>query len=261
MGTRSISADECFAIDRFSVSEIRLRNRLLDEQHEIVFAALPSAGAACNEVCELVGGEQFDNVHPLEAAGRVVAEDLCIMVLRDGAWRLDAAVLCFPSIWSLQEKLGRTTADIHIPVAHYADDLGRKVDRFFDGLRPGRAVARRNLSVKPYPLLFLPVVKSDQPVDAFDTGADGSPWWLRSEWQTLQRLPRSGAILFTIKLQLAPAKVLLDRPDRARDLLMMYRSWDDDMWRFKAAANDLRLSFIPWLERATASQFGDGPFG
>ena len=65
----------------------------------------------------------------------------------------------------------------------------------------------------------------------------------------MQRLPRSGAILFTIKSQLAPARVLMDRPDRAADVLAMYRSWDDEMVRYKIAANNLAPGFIPWLER------------
>ena len=124
-------------------------------------------------------------------------------------------------------------------------------------MRPGQTVWRRNLSVKPYPLLFVPLPKRAQPIGDLGTTEDGSPFWLRSEWQTLQLLPRSGAILFTIKLQLAPARVLMERPDRAADLLAMYRSWDDEMVRYKIAANNLAPGFIPFLERLAATQNGD----
>ncbi|MEO7371960.1 MAG: DUF3445 domain-containing protein [Ilumatobacteraceae bacterium] len=255
MSTRSLSTD-WLVVDEFREMELALRNRLLDEQHDLVFAMNPDAEAAAAETLELVDGwlaakglpSAPAGYQPLEAAGRAVQEDLCLMVQRDGSWHLDGAVLCFPSFWSLTEKFGRPTVGVHEGVAHYDTELAPRVDRFFDRMRPGQAVWRRNLSVKPYPLLFVPLPKRAQPVGDLGTTHDGSPFWLRSEWQTLQVLPKSRAILFTIKLQLAPAKVLMQRRDRAADLLAMYRSWDDEMVGYKIASNNLALGFIPFLE-------------
>ncbi len=262
LGTHSIELEECLILDRFRDGELALKNRLFDEQHDNTFAALPSADDASHEVFDLVNRWLFghglpaprcpDGMHPLEAAGRAVQEDLCVMVPRDGDWYLDAGALCFPTFWALADKIGKPTRLVHEYVAHYVEELSEKVDRFFDHLKPGRAVRRRNLAIKPYPLLYLPVNRSIQPVGNLDTAADGSPWWLRSERQTLQLLPKSGAILFTIRLQTAPAKVFLDRPDRARDLAAMYHSWGGDLWKYKVAANDLNRTFIPWLELISA---------
>jgi dimethylamine monooxygenase subunit A len=259
MLTRSLGDDWLIA-DRFRAMEMALRGRLLDEQHHLVFAMNPPAEDAAAETLRLVEDWLVSKGlppppsghHPLEAAGRAVQEDLCLMVKRDGSWHLDGAVLCFPSFWSLTEKFGRPIIDVHQGVAHYDDELAPRVDRFFDRMRPGQVVWRRNLSVKPYPLLFVPLPKRAQPVGDLSTTEDGSPFWLRSEWQTLQLLPKSGAILFTIKLQMAPARVLMERPDRAADLLQMYRSWDDEMVRYKIAANNLAPGFIPFLERLTS---------
>ena len=89
----------------------------------------------------------------------MVQEDLCLMVRRDGAWHLDGAVLCFPSMWVLAEKLGHTVGDVHRPVDHYDTDLEARVDVFFDRLRVDRPVWRRNLSLKTTPALFLPTSK------------------------------------------------------------------------------------------------------
>lgn len=265
MLTRALG-DDWLVADQFRPMELALRTRLLDEQHDLTFAMNPSAESAAAETRELVDQWLIDKgfpptptgYHPLEAAGRSVQEDLCLMVKRDGAWHLDGAVLCFPSFWSLAEKFGRATVDVHQGVAHYDHDLAPRVDRFFDRMRAGQIVWRRNLSVKPYPLLFVPLPKRAQPVGDLSTTDDGSPFWLRSEWQTLQLLPRSGAILFTIKLQLAPAQVLMERRDRAADLLAMYRSWDDEMVRYKIAANNLAPGFIPWLERLGLARLGHG---
>ncbi len=267
MLTRSLNGDWLTA-DQFRGPELALRNRLLDEQRDLVFAAKPSAEGASVETLALVEAwlaarglpPPPTGVHPLEAAGRAVQEDLCLMVRHDDAWHLDAAVLCFPSFWSLTEKFGRSTNGLHSGVAHYDDELAPRVDRFFDRMRPGQIVWRRNLSVKPYPLLFVPLPKRAQPVGDLSTTGDGSPFWLRSEFQTLQLLPESGAILFTIKLQLTPATVLMERRDRAADLLAMYRSWDDEMVRYKIAANNLAPGFIPWLEGLGREGLGrEGP--
>lgn len=262
MGTHTIDASECLILDRFRDPEVALKNRLFDEQHDNTFVALPNADEASAETFELVSRFLTDHgqpapelppgMHPLEAAGRAVQEDLCLMIHRDGDWHLDAGALCFPTFWALADKIGKPTRFVHEYVAHYAEELSDKVDKFFDHLRPGRAVRRRNLSIKPYLLLYLPVNRRIQPVGSLDTAPDGSPWWLRSERQTLQRLPQSGAILFTIRLQSAPAKVFLDRPDLARDLAAMYHSWTGDQWTYKVAANDLNRTFIPWLEQISA---------
>jgi hypothetical protein len=54
---------------------------------------------------------------------------------------------------------------------------------------------------------------------------DGCPdWWIRSERQTLRVLPETGAILFTIRVQMAPLSVLATRPDRAGDLLRWFNA-------------------------------------
>ena len=264
MGTRSVDRENCLVVDEFREDELALRRRLLNEQHEVVFAAMPHAFESSLETLGLVrefltahglsAPDTDPSLHPLEAAGRMVQEDLCLMIQRDGDWHLDAAVLCFPSLWSLREKFGRSTSGVHEGVAHYHEELAPRVDRFFDRLRPGQAVWRRNLSIKAYPLLFLPLRKAvAAPIGQHGVQPDGSPFWLRSERQTLQVLPRTGAILFTIKLQLAPARVLLNRRDRARDLLDLYRSFDDEQLGFKTSMNPLGTEFLPWLETVAAS--------
>jgi dimethylamine monooxygenase subunit A len=114
---------------------------------------------------------------------------------------------------------------VHAPVAHYAEELGGRVDRFFDRLAPGKPVRRRNLSLWPACLLWVPTSRIDGELwdpPSNDPAVPGL--WLRSERQTLRRLPRSGAILFTIRVQMAALAALADRPDRAGDLAMWLRS-------------------------------------
>jgi hypothetical protein len=133
--------------------------------------------------------------------------------------------VCFPSHWSLDEKIGLPLALIHTPVAHYERELSEKVDRFHDRLAVDRPAWRRNWVVVPTDELHLPEYRTDREiVDRLDP--DGSPMWLRSERQTLRRLPRTGAIVFTIRVQRAPLGVLRDRPDLAARMLATTQSWD-----------------------------------
>ena len=64
---------------------------------------------------------------PLDIAGRLVQEDLCILQDVEGELRLTAAVLCFPNRWRLSDKLGRPMLAIHAPVPSYAERLGKPV--------------------------------------------------------------------------------------------------------------------------------------
>ena len=259
MGTRALDLDSWFLVDGHRDAELALRRRLLMERPVDVFAALPSASAASAEVAELIGSwtsarglvglDAPAPGHPLAVAGLMVQEDLCLMVQRDGAWYLDAAVLCFPSMWVLGEKLGKTVGDVHRPVDHYDTDLEPRVDVFFDRLRLDRPVWRRNLSLKTTPALFLPISKQARQPARDTVATDGSPYWLRSERQTLRKLPGTGAILFGIRVQLAPIGVLRHRPDRAADLLAMIESWDGPMRDFKSA--DTMDALRRWLAALT----------
>ena len=224
MGLARVPEDEWLLLDDQRPAELAERHRLLAERHDEVFAALPGTEAAGEEVLTLVTGwlaargqdaAADAGVHPLEAAGRLVQEDLVLMVERDGDLHLDAACLCFPSHWRLADKLGRPTSAVHRPVPGYQDELAGRVDRFLARLRPGVVTARRNWSVHPSATLFAPVPPPPAP---------GADLWLRSERQTLRRLTGSGAVLFTIRVQQTPFSSLVHRPDVARRLAARLRA-------------------------------------
>ncbi|MEY2570372.1 MAG: hypothetical protein QOE63_722, partial [Acidimicrobiaceae bacterium] len=116
---------------------------------------------------------------PLERAALLVEEDLCLLRPgEDGRFVLVAGCLCAPSHWRLTEKLGKSIAAVHGPVAHYEEDLAAKVDHFLSRLRPGVVVARRNWMVHETSVRFEPVCPPLLRVEPPDQ-------WLRSERQTL----------------------------------------------------------------------------
>jgi hypothetical protein len=111
-------------------------------------------------------------------------------------------------------------------VAHYDSELSDRVDRLHDRLTVDRPVWRRNWFVSPTDELHLPAEPQGLVIPS-EIGPDGTPMWIRSERQTLRLLPRTGAILFTSRVQLAPLGVLRERVDLARKMLDTVRSWDE----------------------------------
>ena len=249
MGTHGLASQPWLLTDDDHARDLAWKAELLAERHPEVFAALdtPEVWAASEETLALVSGATGDaTLHPLDAAGRLVQEDLCLLVLRDGAPHLDAASLCFPSYWRLADKLGRPLAAVHGPVAHYADELAARVDTFLARLRPDRPVWRRNWSIHDDPTYFLPG-GSEQEASASDAPLPEPPdgLWLRSERQTLRRLTGTDAVLFTIRTQQVPLATMAHHPDVARRMAVAIEAWSPELRAYKGGHG--ALAAVGWL--------------
>jgi hypothetical protein len=174
-----------------------------------------------------------------------VQEDLCLMVDREGAPHLDAACLCFPSRWRLADKIGRPAAAVHGPVPRYDTELAARVDRYLTRLPADVIGVRRNWMIHDTPALFEPVppdrVRVDHPQDL----------WLRSERQTLRRLPESGAVLFTIRVQQTPFSSFRARPDVAARFAARLRAQPDELTEMNGLAG-YREEVLAWLDQVPA---------
>ena len=132
MGTRGLDPEVWLLVDDDRDRDLALKADLLAERHGRCSPRVDSPRSTRRQrrcwtsSSAATGAAPRPDLHPLDAAGRLVQEDLCLLVLRDGAPHLDAASLCFPSYWRLADKLGRPLADVHDPVAHYARRAGRQ---------------------------------------------------------------------------------------------------------------------------------------
>ncbi|MEM7423090.1 MAG: DUF3445 domain-containing protein [Pseudomonadota bacterium] len=141
------------------------------------------------------------------AIAHMVAEDFCLMVpdTASGEYKLAGAILCFPSRWLLSEKLGRPMTVIHDPVPDYDDLLARRVNRVFNVLHVDRPLVRVNWLVHADPELFLPLGVDEKQTDR---SQNVDAIYLRTERQTLVRLPESKAVAFGIKTSVTPLACL-----------------------------------------------------
>lgn len=186
-----------------------------------VIAALPEAKAAIEEACATVlgwiaaDGRWQVSAHRvgrpdgvtiardaggLPLLGHLIQEDILIMAPAEPEYRLVAGVLCFPSRWRLDEKLGRPLTGIHRPVPFYDAEVAKRVNRVFAGVRVGAPLLRMNWLVHPTDRLHQPLGESER-APAFSTHGD---YFLRTERQCLWRLPQTRAVLFSVKTTILP---------------------------------------------------------
>lgn len=279
LGLTSLPPDELIEIDDRYPADMAERRALFDGRRSDVLAAIPGTADACREVLDRVadvlprrfpgwferdGGRLHNGLtnetwdltspphDPLEVAARLVQDDLCLIDVSSGAPVLAAAALCAPTRWRLHEKLGLPLAEVHAPVPLYADTLSAPVDRFMRHLGHGKLTRRLNWSVSDDGALFQLTGKhrdGHDPSITVDTVPDRLH--LRVERQTLSRLPRTGMVLFTIRVHSTPiARAVPDGATAVR-LLDALRALPPAMATYKSLPV-FRDALLAWLERRAA---------
>ncbi len=242
MGLHSLAPDEWLIPDEKLAEQTELKQSLWSDLGERVYSQLPESRAAQQEIAQAMGNylpikfpERYapepkgltcrfnsttqywdDPETTLLKASWCVQEDLCLLQPHDDYYRLTAASLCAPSYWRLLEKIGQPLDQIHAPVPGYAEHLSRKINRFFQHIKVDRPVWRGNWSVVTSDRLYQPGNEESVPIS---NPADiPLRCFIRTERQTLMRLPHTGAVVFTIRVQIKPFSDFLDSPTWLRDL-------------------------------------------
>ena len=231
-GTIPVAAADWLLIDDAFSAQMALRDRLIGGTPERVHRLAPECAAAAGElyawIIGLLPGRGYDfgadgairrpdgvtvrpdPSRPLLTLGRLVAEDLCLMMpggeARDAGQDaghdaghdgdqdehvLGGAILCFPAGWTLEQKFMRPMMRIHRPVAKYTEDIGRRVQRLLDGIRPGMGLLRGTAHHSNAPL-------HNPRTEEQGRAPEGDLPFIRVERQCLFRLPETGAVVFSI---------------------------------------------------------------
>jgi hypothetical protein len=262
LGLRPLEVADWIEIDERYDDDVAYKARLADEHPTTVFRAMPGTEPEGAEVLEalvdhlrVTWPERFADIappaglHPLEAAGRLVQEDLVLLVERDGGLVFGAGSVSFPNRWDLPSKVGRSMREVHEPVARLNHQLAEPIDRFFDRLTPDRSFWRLGWGVLDTGELYQPLDGTAPPRPASATFAD---LHLRVERETLRRFPRTGCVLFTIRTHLTRlADVTADPADAAR-LAEALERLPDDVADYKQLL-DLRALAVAGLQDAARS--------
>ncbi|MGB0499470.1 MAG: heme-dependent oxidative N-demethylase family protein [Rubricella sp.] len=233
----------------------RARRRIIGSGAPHAIGALPESEGAQRELLDLVvssvGGTENGQEMPIARAGLMVEDDLLLLDRVEGEHVLVAGVLCFPSQWRLDEKLGRSLLSIHDPVVEYDATLARRVQRLFDALHPDRPLWRMNWLFYPDGAIETPASERDE---------TGKGWqrsgrlFIRRERQALRRLPRSGAIVFSIRTMVTPVEDLPD--DALAALLPAVGGIDADIAAYKGLEHA-----IPRVQAELARRQGEANDG
>lgn len=180
--------------------DLTLRNKAFDDHPESV-GLTPEAEAPGAELAALLGASGG-----LEGAARSAWEDMCVLARRpdEEIYRLVGAAVAFPTDWRIADKLGHAMIALHRPIHGYAEQIGGPVDRFMARLKPGRIYGRCNWFVAPTDALRWIAGAPERDFAHVTPENAGETLYVRSERQTLRKLPETGAIVFTIGIYRAP---------------------------------------------------------
>lgn len=281
LGLAPMREETWLDIDDHYAAEMREKARRLRDEYGDVFLAIPDSRPGQAEVLELlidhlgtrypesfvISGHTFESSGrienlingetwqisdftdaPLDLAGRLVQEDLCLMSPdRNGIYVLSAGSLCFPFRWELRDKLGLPMAAIHDPVPAYREKLAGPGDRYMAELKPHRPSWRCNWNIVDAPDLYLKAGAATAETGITAENA-GSKLWIRCERQTLRKLPKSGDVLFTIRTYIRPLSTLAGLPSVATGLLLALEKLPPEMRIYKSQL-PFREALLAWLER------------
>ncbi len=227
--------------DEHYAEQMAYRDRLIADRRDVVFAETEASRPAQAELLRLLRGylvsrsdfrmgergvERPDGVvvwHSDEpavmTAGRYVQEDFCILEKGKDEYVLTAAILCFPSRWSLAEKIGHPLTVIHRPVPDYTEDVAKRVNRVFDGVKVDLPLWRANWTIHNHAELH-------QPSGEWRREEGENELYIRVERQTFVRLPDTQAVVFGIRTFLDPLAVVSH--DQSQALLNLVEAHEVD---------------------------------
>jgi hypothetical protein len=242
VGTRPLEVAQWLPSDRETEPTIAMKRELLRTRQSEVVGLLEGGEDAADEAAQLVAafvGKKLEStgIDALVEAALMVADDIVVMKSV-----VVAGVVCSPSRWRLNSKLGQDMLAVHRPVAKYAEQVGGAVDTTMARLKADKPMIRSNWTIEDHCAMFQPVGPSTPLVN------DPSQLWVRMERQTLRALPLCGGSMFTIRTYQQPITEYVARgADKARTLRSLIKRLPDDVAQYKSLLH-YRESLLAWLE-------------
>lgn len=196
----------------------------------------PAADPLIKEACRLARewGTVKSEPNDLRSLGESWESDFILLDENDkGQYVMRAAAVCFPSSWSPENKLGLPVDEIHTVVPTLNRDLGARIDKFLTNLRPDAAWERANWGLSGSPELNQhPTRANHRLIPPF--GDDEA--WVRIENQIFLRLPKTGGILFGIKLLNISLAEVKRHPPACKGLHRAIATMPDEVAEYKSIA-------------------------
>ncbi|KAF1964191.1 hypothetical protein BU23DRAFT_71934 [Bimuria novae-zelandiae CBS 107.79] len=243
---------------------MKQRQEIFEKEGDKVLNMLPGSHFACKELMELslqflcarypqyfrldkdkmifhngILNTESDlkNTHPLHVLFNNIPEDFAITMRNpeDGLYSFRAGQICSALGWNVGSKIGKTLPEIHAPVPDYKEKMQMSMDRYFTKMPTDKAIQRGSWGLEVDQPLYMPPGDPHEKLRDFQMAdLDISRCNLRVDWQTLRRLPLSGAIVFNFKALFTPLEefrteafipaLVLKNLNEAKPNLMAYKN-------------------------------------
>ncbi len=167
-----------------------------------------------------------------------------------GRYVLRAAAVCSSVGWHIGQHRDRPLGAIHTGVTDYAARMARSMDRYFARLPTDQPIQRGSWTIEGAPVLFGERPEAEVP--------DTADLHLRCDWQTLRRLPLTGAVVFNFKAVFAPLSALRTEPRVPALLHRVLRDGDPRLVVPGKCTPAVRAAALPALAAWAAEQVAQG---
>lgn len=193
---------------------------------------------------------------PMEYVTRQCQGDWTLLDQRENNLWLDAGIATSQADWSLDFDVGMGFMEWHgpVPLAHEAGVFDRAL-KFLLNLQVGKPVRRLNWTMTINPRLDTsPENYNKWGIDRTTVTPEnvGDKVHLRVELQALWRLPRSNAIVFSIRAYLLKMRELVTNPDWARRFHRVLKTLPPELIDYKGITRYHDVT-VDWL-----SKYDDG---
>ncbi|ORY59701.1 uncharacterized protein BCR38DRAFT_351017 [Pseudomassariella vexata] len=208
----------------------------------------------------LWSGESFNIIeHPLKEdpiaiCARLTQDDLALMMEKpDGQYYLLSGAILLAGFWRLEDKLGMPLSEIHTSgdVPQFKEKLESGMKKFFTRLNCEDLYTRNNYFIQVDDSLpwSWSIGDEDSNEVSWSTAEKNKAiehHFFRSERQSLRRLPRTGAVVFTIRTYFHPITEIAQEDYVPGRLASAIRSWGPDVSRYKGKERyeDVLLEYL-----------------
>ncbi|KAK3069184.1 hypothetical protein LTR53_012679 [Teratosphaeriaceae sp. CCFEE 6253] len=287
MSLTKLEPDWWLELEQTYVDRIRQREGLFEEFGPMMLQSLPGAELATKELMEMclqflcarhpqyfrldVENMVFHNsilgtttdlraTELLEVLLHNIPEDFAIM-LRDpktGIYSFRAGIICSSLGWNLGSKIGLKLSEIHAPIPDYKEKMQFSMDRYFSKKPTEKAIQRGSWGLEIDEPLFMPPNDPHEKLrEAQDPTHTVDRCHLRVDWQTLRRLPLSGAVVFNFKAVFTPVMEFRDEPHIPALILKVLKEGKKSLMEYKNTWHTEHV-VIPALEEYQREQVATG---
>ncbi|KAF4963205.1 hypothetical protein FSARC_8783 [Fusarium sarcochroum] len=242
MAFKKMDPDFWIELESTYRERMRQRQEICAKHGEDVIQVLPGSELACKELMEMVlqflcarYPMQFEIIdttfvnhilgtthdlktrEPLHILRDNVPEDFTL-TLRDGKtghYIFRAGIICSSVGWNLGRKIGLDLNAMHTPVPDYKEKMELSMNRFFSKMPTFSPIQRGSWGLSHGQPIYEPGSLDNSSLkyrDSYDPSLQIEDVFFRTDWQTLRRLPLSGAIVFNFKVLFTPVTELKDEP-------------------------------------------------